>query len=138
MRNALRVPFTTATGGVGEARLLPYLPLTLTYEGHATAAAGLVDTGATVNVLPYQVGLALGAKWDEQPATMQLSGNLAQFPARPLIVAATIGQFPTVRLAFAWTPTDTVPLILGQVNFFLEFDVCFYRSQQAFEVQPKP
>jgi hypothetical protein len=30
-----------------------------------------------------------------------------------------------------------VAMILGQVNFFMEFDVCFFRSQAAFEVTPK-
>jgi hypothetical protein len=30
-----------------------------------------------------------------------------------------------------------VPLILGQVNFFMEFDICFYRSQLQFEISPK-
>ncbi len=30
-----------------------------------------------------------------------------------------------------------VPLLLGQANFFIEFDVCFYRSQKVFEVTPK-
>ncbi|BAZ09747.1 hypothetical protein NIES4071_15570 [Calothrix sp. NIES-4071] len=30
-----------------------------------------------------------------------------------------------------------LPLILGQANFFMEFDVCFYRSQKLFEVTPK-
>ena len=25
-----------------------------------------------------------------------------------------------------------IPLILGQINFFLEFDVCFYRSKLEF------
>jgi hypothetical protein len=25
-----------------------------------------------------------------------------------------------------------------QVNFFLEFDICFFRSQSIFEVRPKP
>ena len=29
------------------------------------------------------------------------------------------------------------PLILGQANFFLEFDVCFYRSKLEFEIKPK-
>lgn len=33
--------------------------------------------------------------------------------------------------------TDNVRLLLGQANFFVEFDVCFYRSQEAFEVRPK-
>jgi len=30
-----------------------------------------------------------------------------------------------------------VPLILGQVNFFMEFDVCFYRSQLEFAISLK-
>jgi len=50
---------------------------------------------------------------------------------------AEIGDFPPVRLAFAWSRSDNVPLILGQMNFFMEFDICFYRSQLEFEVKPK-
>ena len=38
-------------------------------------------------------------------------------------------------------PSDSTlwmaPLLLRRMNFFLEFDVCFYRSQLAFEVRPK-
>jgi hypothetical protein len=48
-------------------------------------------------------------------------------------------QFPffaPVRLAFAWASVDTVPVILGQVSFFLEFDVCFFRARRAFEIRP--
>ena len=33
---------------------------------------------------------------------------------------------------------DAVPLLLGQTNFFDEFDVCFFRSRAEFEVRPKP
>jgi hypothetical protein len=93
--------------------------------------------GATVNVLPYQVGCMLGAVWDDRPATMQLGGNLAPFPARPLVVSAIVGGFTPVRLAFAWTKAQEIPLILGQVNFFMQFDVCFYHRQRAFEVHPR-
>ena len=57
--------------------------------------------------------------------------------ARLLLVAALVGSFPPVRLAFAWTEAEDVPLLLGQVNFFIEFNVCFYRSELAFEVTPK-
>ena len=67
---------------------------------------------------------------------MQLTGNLAESDARVLIVTGTVGEFAPVRLAFAWTQAKEVPLILGQVNFFLEFDVCFFRSQAVFEVKP--
>ncbi len=116
---------------------MPWLPLILSYGTQAVSVSGLVDSGATVNVLPYKAGLDLGAVWNEQTGLLRLSGNLAGLPAIPLILSATVGDFPVVPLAFAWTRAENVPLILGQVNFFMEFDVCFYRSQQAFEVRPK-
>ncbi len=133
----LQVPYSAISVSTGEAGLLPYLPMSLIYEGHAVAAPGLVDTGATVNVPPYSLGLELGAIWDEQAVSFQLSGNLAQFPARPLIVSVEVGQFAPVRMAFAWTQAENVPLLLGQVNFLMEFDVCFFRSQRVFEIQPR-
>ncbi len=98
---------------------------------------GLLDTGAMINVLPYRLGLELGAVWAQQTASLQLTGNLAQFEARVLAVSATVGAFAPVQLAFAWTQAENVPLLLGQVNFFMEFDVCFYRSQLAFDISPK-
>jgi hypothetical protein len=54
-----------------------------------------------------------------------------------VIVSGHVASFPPVELAFAWTQATDVPMILGQVNFFMEFDVCFFRSQAAFEVNPK-
>ncbi len=100
--------------------------------------SGLLDTGATVNVLPYAVGKELGAVWQQQTTPMTLSGNLAACEARALILSAVVGQFAPVRLAFAWAKADFVPVLLGQVNFFMEFDVCFYRSRSHFEVRPRP
>jgi hypothetical protein len=107
------------------------------YYQKSLSVQGLLDTGATVNVLPYSIGIQLGAMWEQQTTPITLTGNLANFEARVLIVSATVSTFPSVRLAFAWTQTDNVPLLLGQVNFFMEFDVCFYRSQLAFEMKPK-
>ncbi len=98
--------------------------------------SGLLETGATVNVLPYTAGERLGAVWEEQTTPMTLSGNLAACEARALILSAVVGPFAPVRLAFAWAKTDAVPVLLGQVNFFMEFDVCFYRSLSYFEVRP--
>jgi hypothetical protein len=37
--------------------------------------------------------------------------------------------------AFAWTRDDALPVLLGQVNFSQEFDVCFLRAQAFFEVR---
>jgi hypothetical protein len=137
MRNAERYPFTVTNSALGEAGLQPSLPLTLTYQEHSLTVSGLLDTGAMVNVLPYQVGVDLGAVWEQQTTALRLTGNLAQFEARGLLVSAVVGQFAPVRLAFAWTRATNVPVLLGQVNFFMEFDVCFYRSQLAFELRPK-
>ena len=137
MPNPQRYLFVAADSALGEASLRPYLPLTLTYQGQATVTAGLLDTGAAVNVLPFRSGIELGAVWENQTTILQLTGNLAQYEARLLLVSAIVEPFPPVRLAFAWTEAEHVPLLLGQINFFLEFNVCFYRSELAFEVTPK-
>jgi hypothetical protein len=121
---------------LGTASLAPMLPLTLI--GRVTCSAiALADTGAALNVLPFSLGLQLGYFWDQQTKTVELSGNLAAVEARVIVVSAVVGKFPPARLAFAWAKTDSVPAILGQVNFFMEFDVCFFRSRSLFEVRPK-
>ena len=68
---------------------------------------------------------------------MILAGNLASVEARGLLVSAQIGNFAPVRLVFAWSRSDDAPILLGRMNFFLEFDVCFYRSQLIFELSVK-
>ena len=92
-------------------------------------ANALLDTGSTVNLLPYEIGLQLGAIWDNQTVRLPLAGNLAKVEARGLFVQVQIGNLESVRLAFAWVQSSHVPLILGQTNFFREFDVCFERSE---------
>jgi hypothetical protein len=129
--------FSYSAEGKAISSSLPYLPLTLNYRYQAVMVSGLLDTGATVNVLPYHIGIELGALWEDQTTPVKLTGNLVQQEARVLIVTGRVSNFPAVRLAFAWTKSDDIPLILGQVNFFMEFDVCFYRSQSVFEIKPK-
>jgi hypothetical protein len=75
--------------------------------------------------------------WNQQTRSVELSGNLASVDARVVVLSAETGSFPPVRLAFAWAKTDAVSVILGQVNFFLEFDVCFFRARGVFELRPK-
>ncbi|RPJ03769.1 MAG: hypothetical protein EHM36_11810, partial [Deltaproteobacteria bacterium] len=84
-----------------------------------------------------QVGTQLGATWDDGAAIIRLAGTLGNLNGMPLILTAEIGEFAPVRLAFAWVKSSNVPLILGQTNFFMEFDVCFYRNRLEFEVTPK-
>lgn len=36
---------------------LPIVPITLTYRGQARMLQAIVDSGASINVLPYDIGL---------------------------------------------------------------------------------
>ncbi len=137
MHNAERYPFLSGDPALGEASFRPYLPFSLIYQEKSVGSTGLLDTGASVNVLPYSLGIELGYEWERQTTALSLTGNLAQYEARVVLAQAVIGQFDPVQLVFAWTQATNVPLILGQVNFFMEFDVCFYRSQLEFAVSPK-
>lgn len=137
MRDSQRFNFIEGFDAFGVADALPKMPLTLTYRDTSIDILALLDTGASVNVLPYSFGIQLGAVWEEQKMAVTLAGNLASMEARGLLVSARIGNFNPVRLVFAWSKSDDVPLLLGRMNFFMEFDVCFYRSQLIFEVRPK-
>jgi hypothetical protein len=116
---------------------LPRLPLVLRSGDRIIETLGLVDSGAMVNVLPYEAGVQLGAVWDDGKARVRVGGALGSHAAIPLFATAEISGLPAVRLAFAWIKDSNVPVILGQTNFFMEFDVCFYRSKLEFEVVPK-
>lgn len=135
MLDSKRFSFVERTNSRGLSSALPYLPLSLTYRDRSCEAMALLDTGASVNVLPYEVGLQLGAVWEAQTVPIELSGNLAQMEARGLVLSATVAEFSSVLLAFAWTQSTEAPLILGHMNFFAEFDVCFYRADLAFELR---
>ena len=133
MRHPVRFPYVGAEPAIRQ----PYVPIMLSHEAHSVTVSGLLDTGSTVNVLPYPVGLELGLVWEQQTMPVQLTGNLANLSARAVMVSGQIEAFAPIRLVFAWTQSELVPVILGQVNFFFEFDVCFFGSESAFEVQPK-
>ena len=115
----------------------PLLPITLSLGEKTLVVDALLDSGADVNVLPWRVGVSLGAQWNERKTTLRLAGSLAGTDAMPLLMASRVAGFQPVRLAFAWCRTDDVPLVLGQTNFFMEFDICFFRARHEFSVVPK-
>jgi hypothetical protein len=130
-------PFVSRDPAAGNTMLFPYLPFGLEKRGHRIDTRGLLDTAAAVNVLPWNVGLQLGFDWDREITAVRLTGNLAAVEARGVVAQATVGRFPPVRLAFAWCKVDEIPLLLGQMNFFLEFDVYLSRAAGVFEVKPR-
>src|SRR5512145_2402159 len=100
---------------------LPIIPIILSHAGSSVPANALLDTGSTVNLLPYDIGLQLGAIWDEQTVRLPLAGNLERVEARGLFVHVQIGNLEPVRLAFAWALVSLMPLMLGQPFFFPKF-----------------
>ena len=119
MTTPVRFAYADTEASRGDGSLLAYVPITLHHETYSLAVVGLLDTSSTVNVLPYSLGLQLGFVWAQQMTPVHLTGSLARLPARGVIVSGHVASFPPVELAFAWTQSTEVPLILGQVNFFI-------------------
>ena len=78
---AQQFPYVRRDPSLGQASLAPILPLTLIGR-QSIATDGLVDSGAAVNVLPYALGVQLGFDWEQQPHSVELSGNLAAVEVR--------------------------------------------------------
>lgn len=121
----------------GELERMPLLPVKLFYGGQQLEVVGLVDSGAMLNVIPNRVGLELGLVWEEIQREVLLGGTYGEIIAKVIVVEGQVGEFPPVNLIFAWSSNDNIRVILGQYNFFQEFDVHFYRSKFEFEINPK-
>jgi len=119
---------------------MPFLEMELDHKGNRVSIAGLVDSGSALNILPFDVGLELGLDWNNQHVALEVGGILRGITAYAVLVNAHIDQFPPVHLAFAWLKktSSEVPVLLGQVNFFQEYDVRFYGHRRAFDISPRP
>ncbi len=132
MPRKFRLPYTERDG-----IFMPLLPVTFTPLSSPITLLGLVDSGATVNVLPYDLGLRLGLVWDDIRMVVALGGNLSREPAKAVVLPVQIGDLAPLQFGFAWSRSPDAPLILGQTNFFQHFNVCFFGSENAFEVTAK-
>jgi hypothetical protein len=117
-----------------ESTFAPFLPICLQSDLSSTEAIALLATGAAVNVLPFHLGLELGLDWNQQSTPVTLTGNLAQAEARGVLLQARVADFKPVKLVFAWSSSPDARLILGTMNFFLEFDVLFSASKNKFKL----
>jgi hypothetical protein len=92
----MRFKYSTSDPDQDEFDSLPRIPFVLRKEGRFVDTVGLVDSGATVSVLPYELGVRLGATWDDDQAVIRLAGSLGDQPAIPLLADVEIGSIPPV------------------------------------------
>ncbi len=79
----MRFHYSTTDPSQNEFDSLPRVPIVLRREGRTVETLRLVDSGATINVLPYEVVFQLGAAREDSRAIIQLAGNLSNQPAIP-------------------------------------------------------
>ena len=82
---------------------LPFVEITLTYKAQKITRPALVDSGSTINVLPYEDGCELGLSWEAQQVRIKNEGFLTGAPIYAVLLTAYIAPFKPVELAFAWT-----------------------------------
>jgi len=118
---------------------MPLIDIQLSNGSTSLVVSALVDSGAALNILPFDVGVALGLVWEDQTFPIDLGGVLTGSQAYAVLLEGQIVNMQPVRLAFAWVdrPSSEVRLLLGQVNFFQEFDIHFYGNQQLFGIESK-
>ena len=135
MSNSATLPYVRIPSPFPTFR--PLLPIELRNGKHSVPEIGLVDSGSYTSVLPWPIGLNLGLNWNRLPSLPPASGAFSKTPTRAALLEVAIAPFAPVRLVFAWIQRDDVPLIFGQTNFFLVFDVCTFGSQNTFQIQPR-
>lgn len=135
MPDKLVFPYVINRQYAPDERARPFLPITLKNQQHEVETLALVDSGADMCILPYDVGVKLGGDWDKQQRIVGLSGLVGQVESRAFVVDLFVGNWRLGKLGFAWTSEPDVAVILGQVDFFSVFNVCFMRSTQQFELE---
>ncbi|MCP4109047.1 MAG: retroviral-like aspartic protease [Desulfobacteraceae bacterium] len=117
----------------------PLATITLSRDGHEITVSALVDSGATISVLPYDMGCQLGLVWEEQNIPIRLGGPLQGVPAVAVLVTGHMTGLAETPLVMAWIAETerTIPPILGQVNFFQQFKVTFEGYANVFDISPK-
>ena len=57
---------------------MPLVELQLSYASYKVTASALVDSGAALNILPFDTGIELGLDWEPQNFPLDLGGTLTE------------------------------------------------------------
>jgi hypothetical protein len=115
---------------------MPFLECSLSSESARIRVSALVDSGATLNIMPYEIGEQLGLVWSEQRLPLDMGGTLGGTRAFAVSLHGQIGSFPPVEMIFAWVERSNIRMLLGHVNFFQLFRVTFDDKAGCFHIAP--
>lgn len=113
-----------------KANIVPTIPrplarVKLISESAEATVDAYVDSGADITLVPYSVGIALGFSLkpeDEIRRIGGVGGGKISIVVRRLKLR--IGS-RELNVRVAWCMSEDVPLILGRLDIFDEFDVLF-------------
>ena len=135
MAERLEFPYIVKADYTNDRIARPFLPVRLRYRQKELEVWALLDSGADTNVLPYRLGLDLGANWEKSKDFDELQGLGGLVQTKQIVVDLSVGAWPNIRMIFAWASDNDIPILLGQLNFFHKVDVCFYRSHLNFALE---
>lgn len=116
---------------------MPIINIRLSHHKEEISVPALIDSGSALNILPYDYGLKLGFRWDEQQLQLPVGGVLQGAEAYAVLATCIIDPFSPVDLAFAWVnrPSREIRALLGQINFFQHFRVIFEAYNSIFRIE---
>jgi hypothetical protein len=80
---------------------MPIIIIRLSRSGREISIPAIVDSGAALNILPYDYGLQLGFIWEEQRLMLPVGGLLRGAEAYAVSAQTAIDPFIPVNMAFA-------------------------------------
>ncbi len=118
---------------------MPVIEVCLAHNENSCVVPALVDSGAAMNLLPFECGEQLGFVWNEQRLSLPMGGLLPDAKAFAVPVTLTPEPFGPIELAFAWTNVsqERLRVLLGQINFFQHFKITFTAYERQFAIAPR-
>ena len=113
---------------------MPLLPVQLERSGKVVNEAALVDSGAGMSVLPYQLGLEFGFDWATAKPGIALRGFASADDTRLVFLNVEAQPFEKFLNVFLWVKNPSARLILGQANFFAHFEITFAAHTKSFSL----
>ena len=119
---------------VARLSVFPMLPIQLKSASHTISELALVDSGAALSVLPFDLGLQLGLDWNDAVIGSGLGNRIKPADSRFVFLDLIVESFQPFKNIFLWVNTNEIRLILGQANFLAHFDVLLSARKQEFTI----